>query len=67
MGALNVQTQKAIDAALAKWAKDNHYTEDDEKYQTKRRELIREYTAANPNMAQSGRASGGGADPLGIR
>jgi len=63
MGALNVQTQKAIDDALAKWAKANHYTEDDEKYQEKRRQLIREYAAANPNMAQSGGAPGGGGAP----
>jgi hypothetical protein len=67
LGQLNLATQKAIDDALAKWAKANHYTEDDAKYQEKRRELIREYTAANPGMAQSGRAPGGGADPLGIR
>jgi hypothetical protein len=66
-GQLNLATQKAIDDALAKWAKDNRYTPDDEKYQEKRRELIRVYTAANPGMAQSGRAPGGGADPLGIR
>lgn len=63
MGALNVQTQKAIDDALAKWAKANHYTEDDEKYQEKRRELVRLYTAANPNMAQSAGAPGGGGAP----
>ena len=66
-GQLNLATQKAIDDALAKWAKTNRYTEDDPQYQTKRLELIREYTAANPGMAQSGRAPGGGADPLGLR
>lgn len=66
-GQLNLATQKAIDDALAKWAKTNRYTEDDSQYQTKRLELIRAYTAANPGMAQSGRAPGGGADPLGLR
>jgi hypothetical protein len=63
LGQLNLATQKAIDDALAKWAKANHYTQDDPEYQTKRRELIRDYTAANPNMAQSGGAPGGGGAP----
>lgn len=63
LGQLNLATQKAIDDALAKWAKANHYTQDDPEYQIKRRELIREYTAANPNMAQSAGAPGGGGAP----
>ena len=62
-GQLNLATQKAIDDALAKWAKTNRYTEDDPQYQTKRLELIRAYTAANPGMAQSGGAPGGGGTP----
>jgi hypothetical protein len=66
-GQLNLATQKAIDDALAKWAKTNRYTEDDPQYHIERQRLVRLYTAANPGMAQSGRAPGGGADPLGIR
>tara|TARA_R110002126_G_scaffold195265_4_gene343217 strand:+ start:932 stop:2731 length:1800 start_codon:yes stop_codon:yes gene_type:complete len=66
-GQLNLTTQKAIDDALAKWAKTNRYTEDDPQYHIERQRLVRVYTAANPGMAQSGRAPGGGADPLGIR
>jgi len=66
-GQLNLATQKAIDDSLAKWAKTNRYTEDDPQYHTERQRLVRLYTAANPGMAQSGRAPGGGADPLGLR
>ena len=66
-GQLNLATQKAIDDALAKWAKTNRYTEDDPQYHIERQRLVRVYTAANPGMAQSGRAPGGGADPLGLR
>jgi len=66
-GQLNLATQKAIDDALAKWAKTNRYTEDDPQYHIERQRLVRQYTLANPGMAQSGRAPGGGADPLGIR
>jgi hypothetical protein len=62
-GQLDVKTVALINSDLAKWAKDNHYTEDDEKYQEKRRDLIRQYSAANPNMAQSGGAPGGGGAP----
>ena len=62
-GQLNLATQKAIDDALAKWAKTNRYTEDDPQYHTERQRLVRLYTAANPGMAQSGGASGGGGAP----
>jgi hypothetical protein len=66
-GQLNVTTLNAIEEKLAKFAKDNRYTPDDPEYHTERQRLVRLYTAANPGMAQSGRAPGGGADPLGIR
>jgi hypothetical protein len=66
-GQLDVKTAGLINSDLEKWAKTNHYTQDDPEYQNKRRDLIRQYSAANPNMAQSGRAPGGGADPLGLR
>jgi hypothetical protein len=62
-GQLNLATQKAIDDALAKWAKTNRYTEDDPQYHMERQRLVRLYTAANPGMAQSGGASGGGGAP----
>ena len=66
-GQLNVTTLNAIEEKLAKFAKDNRYTPDDPQYHTERQRLVRLYTLANPGMAQSGRAPGGGADPLGIR
>jgi hypothetical protein len=62
-GQLNLATQKAIDDSLAKWAKTNRYTEDDPKYHEERQRLVRLYTAANPGMAQSGGAPGGGGAP----
>jgi hypothetical protein len=62
-GQLNLATQKAIDDSLAKWAKTNRYTEDDPQYHMERQRLVRLYTAANPGMAQSGRAPGGGGAP----
>jgi hypothetical protein len=66
-GQLNVTTLNAIEEKLAKFAKDNRYTPDDPEYHRERQRLVQLYTLANPGMAQSGRAPGGGADPLGIR
>jgi hypothetical protein len=62
-GQLDVKTAGLINSDLEKWAKTNHYTQDDPEYQNKRRDLIRQYSAANPNMAQSGGAPGGGGAP----
>jgi hypothetical protein len=62
-GQLDVKTAGLINSDLEKWAKTNHYTQDDPEYQNKRRDLIRQYSAANPGMAQSGGAPGGGGAP----
>jgi len=62
-GQLNVTTLNAIEEKLAKFAKDNRYTPDDPQYHTERQRLVRLYTLANPGMAQSGGAPGGGGTP----
>ena len=62
-GQLNVTTLNAIEEKLAKFAKDNRYTPDDPEYHRERQRLVRLYTLANPGMAQSGGAPGGGGTP----